>query len=332
MKNLFIPVMICLCALAGRAQFAPQAGTIGTTAMHRDSAAFINWASGCALVRGWQDISDPSLGRAAVGDETYVPGNAGNGVVSLGDGGEAVVTFNHPIINGPGFDFAVFENGFVDQTLAPGTAFLELAFVEVSSDGTTFFRFPSECLTDSSAQVGSFEGTFAQKIHNLAGKYIAPFGTPFDLADLDSIEGLNINRITHIRIKDVVGSIVPQYSSRDAFGRVINDPWPTAFSSSGFDLDAIGVIHEDLTQSLKKIHHVTLNAYPNPATVNQAIELPASLTNLQVFTMLGQRMDNFQTLTQGGSTLLILQEPGSYFVKALAEDGTSRTATIHIVP
>ncbi|MFN6048554.1 MAG: T9SS C-terminal target domain-containing protein, partial [Bacteroidota bacterium] len=51
---------------------------------------------------------------------------ASNGVVSLGDGGIATLTFDPPITNGDGFDFAVFENTFLDT-------FLELAFVEVST-------------------------------------------------------------------------------------------------------------------------------------------------------------------------------------------------------
>ena len=52
-------------------------------------------------------------------------GKADDAPVSLGDGGYAVVTFDKPITNGPGYDFAVFENGLNDS-------FLELAFVVVS--------------------------------------------------------------------------------------------------------------------------------------------------------------------------------------------------------
>jgi hypothetical protein len=33
-------------------------------------------------------------------------------IVSLGDSGIAIATFAHPIYNGSGPDFAVFENGF----------------------------------------------------------------------------------------------------------------------------------------------------------------------------------------------------------------------------
>jgi hypothetical protein len=40
-----------------------------------------------------------------------------------------------------------------------------------------------------------------------------------------------------------VGSLNPSYGTKDALGRFINDPWPTAFESGGFDLDAVGVMH-----------------------------------------------------------------------------------------
>jgi hypothetical protein len=55
---------------------------------------------------------------------------------------------------------------------------------------------------------------------------------------------LDVTRITHVRIIDVVGAIDPAFGRLDSSGRIINDPWPTAFSSSGFDLDAVGVLHQ----------------------------------------------------------------------------------------
>ena len=44
-------------------------------------------------------------------------------------------------------------------------------------------------------------------------------------------------------VVDVVGSIDPAYATYDSQGHAINDPWPTAFASSGFDFDAVGVLH-----------------------------------------------------------------------------------------
>src|SRR5690606_11071165 len=98
---------------AGYAQFPPAAGQPGSTAIAHDSPQFIGWATGCEIVRGYQDISNPSLGYATVGDASSAIGIAGSeGVVSLGDGGYAIRTFAEPIQNNEGWDFAVFENSF----------------------------------------------------------------------------------------------------------------------------------------------------------------------------------------------------------------------------
>lgn len=280
-----------------------------------DSSVWVSWVSGCTLQRGWQNIADTTLGKAVVGDETYVPGKAGNGVVSLGDGGMATMTFEHPIVNGSGYDFAVFENGFIDQTLAPGTAFLELAFVEVSSDGIHFVRFDATSVSDTAVQVGSFEGMFAQKLNNLAGKYLGKYGTPFDLEELKNKPNLDVNHITHVRVVDVVGSIQNQYASRDAQGNKVNDPWPTAFASSGFDLDGVGVMHQNTTLSLSETFTAKqVSVFPNPVQANALVHLHfSSQTNpgLVVYDMLGNSINTGITFTEDGM-LLQLPQPGIY--------------------
>jgi hypothetical protein len=227
--------------------------------MYKDSSAFIGWATNCSVVRGYQDISNPGQGLVTVGDSSMATGPAGtNGVVSLGDGGSATLTFAWPIVNGPGWDFAVFENSFDDF-------FLELAFVEVSSDGTNFFRFPAHSLTDTAVQVSSFDSLDATKINNFAGKYRGMYGTPFDLEELSHVLSLDLLRITHIRIVDAVGCIQTAYASYDTAGNKVNDPWPTGFPQGGFDLDAVGVIW-DHTNGLPETNiHQSFQIYPNPA-------------------------------------------------------------------
>ncbi len=243
-----------------KAQFSPAAGKPGTTAIYKDSSVFIAWAVGCVVERGFINISNPGAGYVFYGSEENATGPAeGNStdIVSLGDGGEATLTFDPPVANGEGWDFAVFENSFTDY-------FLELAFVEVSSDDENFFRFESVSLTDTVVQVDTFGELNPEKLHNLAGKYRQGFGVPFDLSELDNILGLDIAKITHIRIIDIVGSIDDEYARYDSEGRKINDPWPTPFESGGFDLDAIGVIHT--SQSSTEEHGLTegINIFPNP--------------------------------------------------------------------
>jgi hypothetical protein len=306
------------------AQFAPQVGTTGTTAIHKDSSAIKAWALNCTLQLGWQNIADTTLGHPQAGDASYVPGKAGNGVVSLGDGGSAVVTFKHPVINGEGPDFAVFENGFIDQTIEPGTAFLELAFVEVSSDGTHYTRFPATSLNDQTTQLGSFEGMVADSINNFAGKYLGNYGTPFDLEELKDSAGLEVNHITHIRIIDVVGCVQDAYSSRDAHGNKVNDPWPTAFASSGFDLDAVAVINHDITQGLDDVNGITrLPIYPNPAGAHRqvAIVLPTDNAVLTVYDMLGNKINAYTETRNGNGISVVFSQTGCYQVTVQTDKG-----------
>ena len=126
-------------------------------------------------------------------------------------------------------DFAVFEN-------AISATFLELAFVEVSSDGVNFFRFPNASLTASA--VGAFGSVDPTNISGLAGKYQTGFGTPFDLAALADSPLLDKQRVGFVRIVDIIGS----GTTKDSDNRPIYDPTPT-IGSGGFDLEAIGAIH-----------------------------------------------------------------------------------------
>lgn len=241
--------LLLLCAVVARGvasagPYAPAADDPGSTAVAYDSASIVGWATGSQnLVRGPVNISNPGLGFASHGSAADAMGAAdataeeARPVVSLGDGGRITVTFARPIGNGPGADFAVFENGVTD-------GFLELAFVDVSSDGTSFVRFHAFSLTQKTTQIGSFDQSLdATDLYNLAGKYRAGFGTPFDLSELAGTAGLDVNNVTHIRIQDVVGSINPLYGTVDSLGNLINDPWPTNFGTGGFDLDAVGVMH-----------------------------------------------------------------------------------------
>ena len=198
--------------------YPPEAGAPGSTAIHMDDPAFVAWAT------GWEDympgekvystfrVPDMAEGKAA--------GNSSD-VVSLGRGGQITMTFSSPIENGEGWDFAIFENSFSHK-------FLELAYVEVSSDGIEFVRFANDSLTPE--PVPGFGAVDPTNIDGFAGKYEQGYGTPFDLEDV----GLSF--ATHVRLVDIVGDT----SCVDTSGDVIYDPYPTV-GSAGFDLDAVGV-------------------------------------------------------------------------------------------
>lgn len=271
--------------LTGHAQYAGPVGNANTTAVYKDSSIFVSWATGCKIIRGWKNIADTTLGKASYGDSTKAIGKAdGTGVVSLGDAGYAILTFTAPIEDGPGFDFAVFENSF------NGT-FLELGFVEVSSDGINFFRFSSACLLQDSIQYDNAAVMDCSKINNLAGKYLVNYGTPFDLSELSGIPGLDIHHITHVKIIDVVGSINPQYARYDSYGHIINDPYPTPYPSGGFDLDAVGVIHQNLTFVQQLSENIHFQVYPNPCSDYLSIQThSAHLKHFQIFTTNGEKI------------------------------------------
>jgi hypothetical protein len=230
-------------AALAQGPYDPASGP-GSLGIPAASPLFVGWATGVpSLIRGPQNISTPGSPLATFGTSANALGPSDNTVVSLGDGGSITLSFAAPIVNGPGPDFAVFENGFLSGS--NGMAFLELGHVEVSSNGVDFVRFPSVSLTQTTTQVGGFGLLDSTNIHNLAGKHVAGLGTPFDLNDVAGNALVNVNDVTEVRITDVVGSIDPAFGSRDSLGNLINDPFPTPSASGGFDLDAVGVVNSN---------------------------------------------------------------------------------------
>jgi hypothetical protein len=124
--------------------------------IHKDSEAIVSWANVCEVNRGFLNISHPELGYVSSGNPENVIGISNGFTLSLGDGGMAVLQFPNPIANGEGADFAVFENAFFSPPNQNELAFCELAFVEVSSDGVNFIRFPAFSEQQTESQIGGF--------------------------------------------------------------------------------------------------------------------------------------------------------------------------------
>jgi hypothetical protein len=200
-------------------------------------------------------------------------------IVSLGDldrqqldalvtPGFITLSFNEPIRDGNGYDFAVFENSLVSEldTSAgsiAGQMFAELGYVEVSSNGVDFVRFPSVSLTE--APTGPYGTIEISKVYNLAGKHPNAnglcTGTPFDLSELAYdpmvVSGIvDVNNINYVRIVDIPGSgdfydeAVLQIDPNTwpvwnyyADNHPIYDAWPTR-DSGGLDVEAVGILEE----------------------------------------------------------------------------------------
>ncbi|MGB2861876.1 MAG: DUF4465 domain-containing protein [Sedimentisphaerales bacterium] len=234
------------------------------------------------IFRGWATaVADyePAPGVDGIwADPNYALGPATGDrldIVSLGDlsrqqvdqgmpPGRITLSFDEPIRQQDGYDFVVFENGFTsDASWATGSVagqmFAELGYVEVSTNGIDFARFPTVSL--ASEPVGSYGTIEISNVYNLAGKHPNGTGTPFDLQEITGdpnvVSGLvDINDIRYVRIVDIPGSgdfydeavthIDP--ATRPAWGYYSNnhpiyDAWPT-FGSGGVDLEAVGVLHE----------------------------------------------------------------------------------------
>lgn len=229
---------------------------------NRLNPLFFGWGHAAVAYHradGEVGFSDPSLALGAPTGDDF-------DVVSLGDLSAAQITAGaapgsitlslaRPLADLPGADFAVFENGMITEVNQGGAGiggiFAELAFVEVSSDGVHFARFPSISLT--AASVGGYGSIHASNVFNLAGKHVnsggRSWGTPFDLSQLAAdplvLGGtVDLQAVTHIRLVDIPGN----GAFLDSLANPIYDPHLT-FGSGGFDLEAIGAISVPVTFS-----------------------------------------------------------------------------------
>jgi PKD repeat protein len=243
-------------ALANTNPGAPDPGVPGFVGPDGDgniggnnyvNPAFVAWASSVvdytrSDVGSYSDaslalgpVTGNNLDVVSLGELTQNKIDAGNAPGSL------TLGFDVRIYNGLGPDFACFENGFGSQT----SIFAELGYVEVSTDGVTFVRFPSVSL--SPEQVGGYGQIDPTGVYNLVGKHANAngnsWGTPFDLSDLaqmpEVLDGrVDLDNINFVRIVDIPGN----GEFKDSLGNPIYDAWVTV-GSGGVDFEALGVLN-----------------------------------------------------------------------------------------
>ena len=245
----------------------------GPIVLHNDSR-IKSWASGCAadnrspgVAPQWTNLNNAfgPITDAQAYDTTAK-------VVCLGDRGSLTLTFPNGIGNGDGLDFAVFENGF-------SRTYLELAWIEVSTDGVTFVRFPNFYLgLDPVYDFDVSSAVYPTDVYNLASKYECGAGHGFDLAELQyaynyalntpidessfspeytvhllaNFPALDLNNIRYVRIIDIYGD----GTSLDSSGWPIYDPTglnpsepdqSLVSAAPGFDLRGVAVLNEAAT-------------------------------------------------------------------------------------
>jgi hypothetical protein len=139
-------------------------------------------------------------------------------VVSLGNGGEIVLGFDPPIVDGEGDDFIVFENPFRIAN-DPNNVFTEYGEVAVSEDGVTWTTFPCDP-TGARATCAGWREVYATLDEPVETNASAKAGgDPFDLATI------GVKKAKLIRIRDL-------RSNR-----------PAQQGMAGFDLDAVAALH-----------------------------------------------------------------------------------------
>ena len=205
-------------------------------------------------------------------------------VHSLGVGGYLTLGFDVTITDGPGADFLVFENAFAIS--AGGPIFSEAVFVEVSSNGQDFARFPT-LYQGPAASGGRYATSWAGYFTGFAGikpsnggkagvsnfDVVQAGGDSFDLADLTShplvLAGkVDLARISQVRMVDVIAGV-----SRDSSGNIIQDP--TAGSA---DINAVAVIHH--TGNVQGNGPAVALKIPKNGNFSIQLHDPAGLTNL----------------------------------------------------
>ena len=199
---------------------------------------------------------DPSLALGGPRGAGYFSGSLD--VCSLGGGGDLTLGFGVTITDGPGADFTVFENGFWDFGLV--SVFAEVMFVEVSTNGVDFARFPSSYFgpdlgADPFQTVvpGSFRGVAGGLacFSNVDSNTLSPLdpvlsgGDAFDLADLADhplvLGGLvDLSEIHYVRVVDIAEGV-----ETDDAGNVI---WDLGGTSSA-DIDAVAVLNHTGNQT-----------------------------------------------------------------------------------
>jgi hypothetical protein len=161
-------------------------------------------------------------------------------VLTLGEGGDVTLGFDLTLADGPGADLTVFENGFL---IGGGpSVFAELFFVEVSTDGATFARFPSR-YAGSGSPMGAYRGigggmpVIADVTTGLVDALDPLFsgGEALDLADLAQepavLSGaVDLGAVHFVRLVD------PLPGATDSFGTPIA-------AGGGSDVDAVAVLN-----------------------------------------------------------------------------------------
>ena len=194
-----------------------------------DTVYNVNFGRGQNFGRSPEFFPNNIFGPPSTKATKYTPESSEEELCSLGIGGEIIVgAKDHIVINKPGVDFIIFENVFSNS--ANTKIFVEPAVVSVSKDGENFVDFPFDPET--------FVGLAGINWTN--GGY-DPFDITISGGDGFDLESINMDSIKYIKIRDTA-LIASTLDKKHLY-------YSPAATISGFDLDAVALVHVAPTNS-----------------------------------------------------------------------------------
>jgi hypothetical protein len=143
-------------------------------------------------------------------------------VLSLGAGGSIVLSFgDRDIVDGPGADFVVFENAFWPGG-DPRQVFAELGEVSVSQDGETWLTFACDEAGDGEGHFSGCAGVTPTLVYD--PETLVPLDPAQSGGDAFDLAKVGLASARYVRIVDL-------------------ETLPQAGTTTGFDLDAVGIIN-----------------------------------------------------------------------------------------
>jgi hypothetical protein len=264
---------------------AYERGTIDTV---------ISWHWGEGQNAGQEEKYFPSniFGCPDTAARKNLPSSSPEDICSLGFGGEITVAFkDYEIVDGPGADFTIFENAFINPVT--NRIFAEPAVVSVSRNGINFIEFPFDTLTlKGCAGITPTNGD--KDCFNPAESG----GDYFDLAVL------GLESVRYVKIRDISKMLL------DNLNHPYYDPIIT-----GFDLDAVCGLNLNKLQvsvaganSNRKVQILTSNGVLSVYT-------SAEGAKIKIYDLLGRLIENsfmngkkqFQKLRSGLYFIMIEQ-------------------------
>ena len=101
--------------------------------------------------------------------------------------------------------------------------------------------------------------------------------------------------------------------TNDSYGNRINEPFSTPYETGGFDLDAVGVIHQLV--SIEQQEKPQISVYPNPVKDGKIqIKSNQFIQNLVIFSSSGQLLKK-EVIDAFDSYLELNLSPGIYSIQ-----------------